>query len=65
MLSLIINWLVKEYDAQIINCKYICTTISTNMAVAPAKLPEVKAVYEKNKRSNNIFQMMTLLDQNI
>jgi len=35
------------------------------MSVGPAKLPEVKSVYEKNKRSNNIFQIMRLLDKNI
>lgn len=35
------------------------------MSVIPAKLPEVKSVYEKNKRSNNIHQIMNLLDSNI
>eukprot|EP00347_Sterkiella_histriomuscorum_P024497 403330905 len=35
------------------------------MSVAPAKLPEVKSVYEKNKRSNNIHQIISLLNKNI
>ncbi|CDW81640.1 UNKNOWN [Stylonychia lemnae] len=35
------------------------------MSVAPSKLPEVKSVYEKNKRSNNIYQIIKLLDKNI
>lgn len=34
-------------------------------AATSAKLPEVKSVYEKNKRSNNIYQIINLLDKNI
>ena len=35
------------------------------MSTGQSKLPEVKTVYERNKRSNNIFYILRLLNQNI
>jgi len=35
------------------------------MSILEAKLPEVKTVYERNKRSNNIYYILRLLSQNI
>ncbi len=40
-------------------------SISQQVGASSAKLPEVKTVYEKNKRSNNIHQILNLVEHNI